>query len=836
MRDEFAFHIESRVDDLLTQGVSPDDARRRAMLDLGGLEVTKELARDTRRLQRLDDLARDVGYAWRTLRNSPGLVLTGTLSLGIGIGVNAAVFAVLRSIIFYQPTASAPERLVGVEPGDSRQLSYPHYRELQDGAIFNRVAAYRIVRANLRVDAAGEPTTAAVVSGNFFETLGIHPQAGRTFTVEESAPEREPRVAVISHALWRRRFSGDASVIGRTVYVNGAAVSIVGILPAGYRAVVPIRPPDVYVPINELLLPGLRRPENVNALTIVARLRDDDTPARAQLAVTGSWNRVEQRATVFPFSQLALRGAPPEVLWLPAVLLALFGMPLLIACGNMAGLLLARATSRHHEITVRLALGASRMRLMQTLLAEAFVLGSASAVGGVLLTLAVLPLLDRLSPGTAPLQVAASIDGWLFVYAVVAAAATTIACGLVPALRATRTSVSSALHESAVSATGSMRLRNLFVAGQATLSALLLIVSALLLRTATRAAALDPGFDVATGVVARVALDNGSPADRIALARALTVRLQSLPDVQSVSVANIVPLAGDVARRGVDIRGRAPDGQSTTLVNNVGPQYFETMGIALRGGREFQWSDSIGAPLVAIVNQTFARRYFGNAPALGRSIRTNDDAYAEIVGVAADTKFASLTETPEPLVYYSYAQRPGNLVVHVRPLPMREISLRTLRTAVEAVDARALVSVEALRETAGFEIAFRKNAGLLLAALGGIGLILALVGLYGVMAYTVVAQRAEIGVRMALGAPASAVLWLIVGRGVRVTAVGLCAGVLISLPLTVSFRSLLAGVSPVDPAAVAATALLLLAGGAAASWLPALHATRIDPVAALKQQ
>ncbi len=667
MRDEFAFHLESRTSDLIREGFSAPDARRRAQLEFGSVESYKEQTRDARSPRLLEDLIRDIGYGCRGLRRSPALVLTCVFSLGTGIGVNATIFTALRSVLLHQPTVSDPERVVGVEPGNSNQMSYPNYRDLRDSGIFEDVVAYRIIRVNLRLDGTAERVLSAVVTGNFFEELGVQPHIGRAFIASAEMPERHPRVAVMSHDFWRRRFNSDPSVIGRILHLNGEPVDVVGILPAGYRAVTPIGQPDLYVPISDLFLRGFENRQNANGLTVIARLRGRDVPQQAQMAMTRLGEELERRypkenrgssepAAVFPLREQMFRHAPPEMVLLPFVILALFGLVLLIACGNVAGLLLARATTRRHEIAVRVALGAKRSRLVQALLAEALVLGLISAAGGVLLTLTVIPVLNAVVlPGQLPLRLTVAPDAWLIGYALLLALVTTAACGLVPALRGTRVNVSAELHDTGQTrGTGRLRLRNAFVIGQVALSAFLLVLSALLVRTAGRAATLDPGFDLGSGVVARIVLDRRRPDEsRLQLAEQLTDRLALLPDVRSVSVANIVPLAGDVVRRGFDVRGKEAGGRASTLVNVVGPRYFETLGIPLVRGRGFRWSDRSGAPPVVIVNQAFVRRTFKDEEPLGMFIRTGDEAYAEVVGVAADTKFLSLTGDPQPLVYYS---------------------------------------------------------------------------------------------------------------------------------------------------------------------------------------
>jgi putative ABC transport system permease protein len=849
MDDELAFHLECRAQDLMKAGLSADEAHRRARVEFGPIEAYKERTRDERRPRLLDDLARDLRYACRGLLRSPALVLTCVLSLGLGIGVNTTIFTALRSIIRHQATIANADRVVGVEPGNSNQFSFPNYRDLRESGIFVDAVAYRIVRVNLRTDQRSERVLGVATSGNFFRATGVSPRLGRDFASDEDAPERYPHAAVLTDPCWRRLFDGDPAVIGRSVRLNGEPFDIVGVLPPDYKGVMPVGQPDLYIAITPLLVPQVTARENANGLTVLARLHDHQTPQQAQVAVTRLGEALERQyptanagfsrpASVFPVGELPLRGVPPELSIVPVALLLLFGLVLLIACGNVAGLLLARATARRHEMAMRIALGARRGRLIQALLAEALVLGGLSAAGGLLLTMIAIPTINAIAvPGEPSMRLQMSPDRWLIAYAAFLGIATTIAGGLVPALHGTRVDVSAALQDSGnTRTTGRVALRHAFVIGQVAVSAFLLALSAMLMRTAARGTTVNPGFDIGSGAVVSVALPpTRSADDRVTLARELTARLAALPGVQSTSVATLVPLAGDVVGRNLEIRGHALDRGANVLINVVGPRYFETIGIALRRGREFAWTDRAGSAPVAIVNEAVVQRYFEGSDALGASIRTGDAEYAEIVGVVADTQFTSLSEAPPPLVYYSYAQRPWDPQVHVRVSGTPESMLRTLRAAADTLDAGAVVTVRTLRQMAGLEIAIRRGAAMLTAVLGLLGLLLSLIGLYGVMAYTVAAQRAELGVRMALGASPSGVVSLILKRGLRLVAIGALSGIAASLLVTFPARALLVGVSPLDPIAVVMTISVLLIGGFWASYLPARRAARVDPLVALRQ-
>lgn len=847
--DEVTFHLESRTQDLINEGVSPEDARRQARLEFGSVEGYKEHTRDVRQPRLLDDLARDIAYACRGLRRSPALVLTCVLSLGLGIGVNTTIFTALRSVFRHQPTIAHASGVVGVEPGNSNQFSYLNYRDLRESGIFADTTAYRIVRVNLRADGRSERLLSVATTGNFFRMTGVHARLGRVYAVEEETSEQLPRAVVLTDACWRRLFNSDPSIIGRTVHLNGNPYDIVGVLPADYKGVMPLGQPDLYVPIDRAFLPQVQDRQNANGLTVIARLRTGDSVPQAQLAVTRLGATLEQQypkenaglsepAAVFPLSELVLRGAPREITIIPLAILILFGLVLLIACGNVAGLLLARSTARHHELAMRTALGARRARLIQLLLAEALVIGALSATGGVVLTLLAIPAINAIAlPGEPSMRLLVAPDAWLLGYAAVLGAVTTIACGLVPALRSTRVDVSAVLQDSgSTRATGRMRLRHAFVVGQVALSAFLLVLSAMLMRTAARGTTVNPGFDIASGAVVSVSLPpERSAAQRLALAQELTSRLDAVASVESTSVAAMVPLGGDVVRRTLSIRGRSVANGDQTLINTVGPRYFETMGISILRGREFRWTDRAGSARVAIVNQALATRYFGDSEPLGSFIRTDDDEYAEVIGVVTDTQFVSLRETPRPLVYYSYAQQPSGPLVNVRVAGSPEAALRALQAAAESIERDAVVSVRTLSQAAGLEIAVRRGAAFLTALIGLLGLALALVGLYGVMAYSVTAQRVEIGVRMALGASRNSVLSLILRRGLRLVIFGSLVGVTGSVMVMFLGRALLVGVSPLDPIALLATAAVLLAGGFCASYIPALRATRVEPLTALRQ-
>ena len=420
MGDELAFHIQSRADELVRSGLSSTEAERQARLDFGGIERYKEQCRDTRSIPVIENALRDVTHAWRSLRRSPVLVLVATLSLGLGIGVNTTLFAALSAIFLRVPTMTDPARVVGVEPGNSNQFSFLNYRDLLDSHTFADLVGSRLTVLNLRSGEQVERVNGLAVTANFFDGLGIGAGLGRVFMRDEAAPEHEPRLAVLSYACWQRRFAGDPAVLGRALNLNGQSFLVLGVLSQHYRSVTGFTAPDVYIPLSALVLPNLNRRENGNGLAVLGRLPANATLEQVRGAVTALAQQLErtypkenegfsQPARVFPLRGMQVRGAP-ELILIPVLLLVLFGLVLLIACSNVAGLLLAR-TARRGELAIRVALGAGRSRLIQAMLVESFLLASAGAVAGSLFAVWLVPMLSVVTlPNQQPIQLSLEPD------------------------------------------------------------------------------------------------------------------------------------------------------------------------------------------------------------------------------------------------------------------------------------------------------------------------------------------------------------------------------------------------------------------------------------------
>lgn len=805
----------------------------------------------------MDNLLADLRRAARLLSASPGLVLVSVLSLGLGLGANLTLFSFLRAAFFYQPDVAEPERVVGVQPGNSNQYSYLNFRDLQESGIFESVAGFRRVQLNLRVGGEPERVPGLAVTVHFFTALGIPAGIGRTFDAAEAAPERPPRIAVLSHAFWQQRFGGSAATIGQSVTINGEPFDIIGVLPEGHRAITPREDPGIYVPISALVLPTIDDRRNGNALDVLGRLRPGATREQAQAAATVLGQQLakaypndnegmERPATILPL-RIREFGGWQEPVFISAILFALVGLVLLSACANVAGLLLARIAHRQREIAVRVALGAGRGRLLQMLLTESFGLALVGVMAGGALFLTLARMLQTVGLpaflGSVTLQL--DVDASVLAFALSLTFVTGILCGLVPALRATQTDVAAEMKSGdGHGASGRLWLRHAFVVAQVAASVILLVVSSLLLRSLVRVTTLDPGFDIDRVSVAminvdaqRYALDGGLP-----LSQRIVERVESMPGVGAVSVAGILALGPDMSATRLQVDGMAPGTiGSRTFLNSVGPRYFATLGIPFVSGRDFAATDRDGAPPVAIVNEALARSYFPGENPIGKRVRRSErEPYCEIIGVVRDSKFGSMGEESMPVFYSAYMQRPRistqirPVILHVRTAGAPAAIVPELRRAIAEVDSTVFADVRTLRDATGGEAQLRQFGTQMIGTIGAVALLLATIGLYGMMAFVVSSRTREIGTRMALGAGTGRILWNVLAQGLRLVAIGIAVGGVLSWMLGQMLRGALAGLSPADPIAFGSAILVLTFTGVAAIYFPARRAARLNPVDALR--
>ncbi|MGH7554234.1 MAG: ADOP family duplicated permease, partial [Longimicrobiales bacterium] len=713
-------------------------------------------------------------HAIRSLSRSPGLVLVSVLSLGLGLGVNLAVFSAIQAVFFYEPTLADSSRVYAVQPGNSNQFSYLNYRDLRDSGVVETAAGSRGVTLNLRTGSETERVDAFAVTGNFFEFVGIPVALGRRFTEAEAAPERHPRVVVLSDPFWRRHFNADPAVIGRELTINGEPFAVIGVLPDGYRSVRVFNDPGLYVPISALVLPTMSDRSNGNALNVLARLHSGTTREQAQQALTTLGRRLEQAypvdnanmgspSRVFSLQGGRLADSPAQFVG-PAVLFALFGLVLLSACANVAGLLLARAAGRQREVAIRAALGASRAQIIGLLLTESFGLAAAGTVAGALLSVWLMRALSVFSiPGAGSLDLGLEPSIAMAVHAVGLLLVTGALCGLAPAWQATKRDVSSAIQGSASQGvTGRLRLRHAFLITQVAACVILLVMSSLMLRSFMHVRTMDPGFDVEQGLVAGVYMDAARYAANggLPLGERLVERLRQLPGVESASFANILALGNDQSSTRFEVLGRAGYGPRT-YINSVAQGYFGTLGVPLVRGRDFSGGDRQGGPLVAIVSEAFERAHFPGTTALGQRVRRMPgEPYFEIVGVVGDHMYGGYGDASTPLFFSSYTQQPRvstqvrPIVVHVRATSPGAL-VTDVRRAIATIDPTIAFEVQTLRQATGTEAALRRFGTQLLGGAGVLGLLLAAIGLYGTMAFVVASRTSEIGLRMALGASAT---------------------------------------------------------------------------------
>jgi predicted permease len=854
-------HLEEQIDEMVARGMNRRDARDAALRALGPRGAIEEACRDTRRVAFAEQVAQDLRVALRSVVRQPMLAATSMLSIAIAAGVNTIVVGVAAELLYTMPSANEPDRLVSIQVGGGSHTSYERWRDLDASGALAGVAGHSIEDVvNWRGTEQTIGLVPMIVTANFFDLLGVPVAMGRGFTAAEARAEMNPAVAVVSHGFWQNRLAGDPNVLGRSLVVNGQAHTVVGVLPERFRSMPGLGlSPEIYLPIARTLVSDIDSPRAAH-VQLVGRLRSDQTIEDGRAAMTAAASRlaVEYGDNAFgkvsqfePVGSAALLGPMTATInAFFAVLVVAVGLVLAIACANVAGLLLARATTRWREIAVRVALGAGRRRLIQQLLAEGFWLALGGTVGGLLITIALDRLLARVPlplPMPLPLYLRASLDGRMLLYALVLTLATTVLCALAPALQATRRSHLPALKQDDRMPARRWTLRRMLVVGQVAVVTVLLAAAAIFLRNLAQAQTLDPGFDSTQTIVARIGFVQGRQTRETAraLVESGVERLAQVPGVAAASYAWAAPLVGGGRTTGallpIESVGKV---QVTYETNFVGPGFFRTMRVPLAAGREFTADDRPGSAAVAIVNKEFSRRYFNGVDPVGKTMQLpgpDERGYpVTIVGVAGNMKHRSIGEADRPAVYEAFAQRasaPGTVHVFVRTTGEPESAAGTVARLLESLDPSASVTVRPTRQALASALMPSRVAAALLGGLGFIGLSLALVGMAAVVSYSVSRRTAEIGIRMALGATRGSVMRLVLREAVLLAAAGATMGIgaawLVSAPLAMF---LVAGLNPKDPMIFAATALVVVGVSLAAAWAPARRAMGIDPNTALRAE
>jgi predicted permease len=844
---ELRFHIDERVRALVARGVGEQEARRLAHLEFGGVEAVKDACRDVRGDAWLADAGRDLRYAVRSLRRSPGFAAVAILTLALGTGADTAVFALVHRVLVAALPVAQPEQLFVAArrpPESGGPAGWPHtaVRELEASDVFAGVIARGgSERVTVGTPAGGEPARGELVSGGYFEVLGVRPHLGRLLArSDDVAPGAHP-VVVLSHRYWQRRFGGDPAVVGTVLQLGGLPMTVVGVSPPGFDGLDPGQAVDLRVPLS--MYAQLRRiaprPQGPSDLDVVARV----APGTALPAAEERAGAVLRRA-LEALAPSAARGAAERVELLPAargfgrtrqqlrtallVSLSITAAVLLAACLNLTNLLLARTAARHRELAVRRALGAGRGRIARQLLVESVLLASCGGLVGAFLAAVATPALLRFaSGGVLHLDQQAGASAGVVAFHV----ATSVLCGLLIG----SAQIAAARRERPASARG----RTLLVAAQVALSVVVLAAAGLFVQTVRALRGADLGFRADGLLVMALSPQNAGRPDAEALPffRAVRERVEALPGVEGATLGTVRALSGSTWRAAVTTDGGAPADAPPAWRDAVGPGYFRTLGMPLVEGRDFTPDDVRSAPRVAIVNESFARFYFPGQEVLGRRIGVAAADHT-IVGVTRDAKYAQVRESTPRFWYVPYEQQPNvkYLDLYVRTAGDPERLGAAVRAAIASVDREvALFDVRTQRAQVEEALLPERMLATLAAAFATATAGLAALGLYGVLAFVARQRRREIGIRVALGARRATVVGLVVRDTALFVALGLLAGVPAAAALGRYARGVLFGVSPLDPASLAGAALAMAVVAACAAAPPAWRAARADPMAALRE-
>ena len=868
LREEIDAHLAMDTRARIQAGADPQSARRAAFKDFGNVMLTREATRQSWKGERLAemirDLARDVAYAVRLLRRTPGFAVVVIAVLGIGVGANAAVFSVFKGVVLRPLPGVDDVNGLGVvitrtTGGRIMPLTHPDFEYIRDHTqAFSSLAASSNQRLSIADDRRTERVWAEIVSGRYFETLGVNAQLGRVLDPHDDISPGGHPVAVISDGLWRRMFGADEQVVGRTVRINTQTFTIVGVAERGFRGSIVSMVVDLFVPLMmqpQVAPPGQLNRREAAMLVVLGRLKPG-TPvatAAAQTEVLAS-----QLAAEFPMPEFSSRGTVIP-LWrspfgaqtylLPAVgLLGAMGfLVLIVVCANLANLVFVRGLSRQTEIAMRLALGASRLRVLRLLFIENLVLALPGAAIGLAVStwlLAMLNFNNGSAAAPAATELDLSLDGLVIGFAIAAASASTLLFGLWPSVRSSRLDLIAVIKQDGSSpARTRARFRGALVAAEIAVALVLLISAGLVVRSVRAMETADVGFDPRNVVSVQLDIkpDGYDDARGRVLYEQLTESLRRWPGVEAVAVAAYPPLrlvpGGDVRR--ITIEGYvARDNEDLSFQYNVvSPSYFATLRTPMRAGREFDERDTLDAPLAAIVNETMARRFWGSPESAVDKRFRSGRGWWTIVGVAADIKYFTVNEAPQSFMYVSLAQNyRSQMMVHARAVAGTANLVELGRQAIAAHDpALSLLQVATLADQVKTGMGVQQFASLGLTAFGGLAIGLAALGLFGLVSYTVKQSTREIGIRIALGASRASVVGRFLIHGVRLATVGAAAGILIAALSTRFMSALLYGVGALDAVTFAGAAAVVIGIASLAAGFAASRAATVQPIVALRQ-
>jgi len=857
LAEELESHLQMHIEDNLRSGMTPEEARRQALIKLGGLEQTKESYRDRRGLPSLESFFQDIRYGLRGLRRNPGFTAVAVLTLALGIGGTVVVFSLLEAVLLRPLPYSQPERLFRLLTVEAKSQSameassYPDFRDWQrQSHTFEAMAAYEFLSFNLTGTAEPERLEGLAITPGLFATLGIRPVLGREF-----APDDDERVAVLSYELWQRRLGSDAGIIGKSIHLEGRAYTVLGVLPPHVRFA-----PRRWGAAPEVFVPVIPNPERgwfyVRVLGRLApgvseqQARTEMSGIAARLAQARPESQRKQGITLEPLGQYVVSDVR-QTAW---VLFGAVAFVLLIACANVANLLLSQGVAREREMAIRTAVGATRGRILRQLLTESLLLAGLGGAIGIVLAYWTIPLIATVVPPhtsffTRIQDAGIHLNSTVLAFSALLSMLSSVLFGVLPAWKATKPARSSA------SSLRPGRMRGSLIALEVALSFVLLVGAGLMMKSLMRLLEVDIGFPTERLLTMDVSLSEEkylSPEKQTAYFDQVLQRLTTLPGVHSVGAITDLPLTRSWTRNGFEIPGPPPR-KGSAVYHAVSPDYFRTMGIPLLNGRELGVGDSARSPLVGVINHSMASKCWPNENPLGKNLvfdravveRTAEGAHVrfkphmlEIVGIVGDVRQLGLDVPPDPELFMPYAQWPSNemsLVLRTVSGPSSLIPI--VKKEIWRVDPdQPVMDVKTMDELVATEAAGRRFVLQLIGAFALIAGVLAGVGIYGVASYSMRQRTHEIGIRMALGARGQQIVWLIVRQSVSWLLIGIATGVAGALALTRFLASLLYDIKPTDPLTFIAVSLILTCVALLACYIPARRATKVDPMVALRYE
>jgi predicted permease len=862
--DELRFHLEIRTTEL-QRGLPREEAQRQAERAFGNRTLLREHTRDADMLTWLESVLHDLRFALRTMRKAPVVTLVAIVSLALGIGANTAIFSLMDAVLWKSLPVQRPEELIKLS-ADGNEFPYPVYRELRDrNQMLDGLAAtggFYTVDMTLSGASLPESVNVELASGNYFTTLGVNALLGRVFTAgDDRIPGGHP-LAVLSAGYWTRRFGGDPGILGKTLILNSTPFTVIGVAPPEFFGVSVGAAADLWAPLTmqpQMSLMGeMLSVKEAYWLDLIGRLKPQVSAAQAQAALNALYRQVREEI----YTQTGKRPSGSRALQVSSgsqglddlrkrfskplrVLMAVVALVLLIACANVANLLLARASARQQEIAVRLAIGAGRARLVRALLSESLLLALFAAAGGLVFANWGAKILLTLASGQTAVLVRIEPDAPILTFTLAVSILTALLFGLLPALQATNAGLAPALKYAMRSAGGGrIPVAHALIVLQVAISLTLLVGAGLFIRSLVNLRTLDPGFARDHLLILRIdpAAAGYKRDQNSLLARNLLERMSAMPGARAMTVGACGMFGGCSSSTGIRVSGYAaqPGEKVFSAFASVGPRFFEALGIRSLAGRDFTLRDDATAPRVAIVNEHFARHFFPGEIPLGKrfGLGKMSDPEVEIVGLVRDAKTRDLKQPPEDMFYVPILQQGfGVRALLIRTAGRPEAMASRVREELRAVDPKIPV-----REVTTMELQVDRTLvqewlmARLAGFFAGLAMLLACIGLYGVLSYTVTRRTREIGVRMALGAVRSDVLAMVLRESVLLAAAGATLGAGAALALTRYTSSLLWGVSPYDPITIAGAALVLIAVTLVAAYLPARRAARVDPMTALRYE